>query len=876
MSFASKYKCTFQDMHGLVWLADILEDGATNVTDLTPSDNPLTFEHNCDNDDIFEPIKESFANINVLSSTNFSLADLYSTEDQHFKVNIYYGSAINPTWTNHGYDQFTGTSLSFRLVLWHILSSSGYIESNVIQLTSGHDIRFRFFVTKNSGFLGTLFIYNAGMTLNDYHIITEGWNDVVLTPTWTGNSTIVIYDGFACDYLISGLVIHGMNSYWNGWVDCGNYEEPYEQPPYPVTIKCTDGLSFLKEYEYKDGSGNIYNGRILESQIVLDILGKIGYTTFKEYVNIYETNMVGTVTDSPMDQIKLDADVFLDMRCQEVLINICRKYGCFLRMVDGVFSFVRPNELDGATVYGRYFTTATAKTGISLSPEQQIRRSGSSTDRIQVPGGVQWVQKPSSAVYLRFDYGNKGSWVENYEFNGDTFTGDLLSGYTVDNWTKSAELETVSGIYPYYYTGEETAEGIFINEQWSPSNDAYLYQVFGSDLKSTSDALVISFEYLHLNQGAGTANLDYTIVITDGTNYLYAVDTEYCDWDSSLQAIGGTDSVPVGTSGWKTYTRRVNGLPSDGPYTIKLYGLEDYSANCSLAYRNIRFYATSDKITWKKTKSYYWPFGWAKKWVKSFNYIDRKEVVNENFPADPDTGINGDITEYGLLLGDVTTATTGIDNVLEQFAGSLQTRSYTGYRVDTIHLKGGGAGEEATVTCNNVVAQIEYDTNLDTTAANFVTDHAVDFAAEDVTLTAIAHTLYFTSDIAGVEYTGDTTIVPDGVDTLDGDVTMGVAYVWASSTAWDTRGGSENAKLLEIVGTEIKNHLARPRQIIQMNIQEDYRYVTGTDRPPQVNMIGRIEDSLNTYGGNARHFVINAGEFSVINRSWTVDLIEII
>jgi len=92
------------------------------------------------------------------------------------------------------------------------------------------------------------------------------------------------------DLQVKALIYQGGNLYFTGYVLPKSYEEPYNDFPYEVTISMVDGLAALKSIKY-DNAGTPYVGRMLESQIVLDILAKIGVTQFTEIVNIYETGM---------------------------------------------------------------------------------------------------------------------------------------------------------------------------------------------------------------------------------------------------------------------------------------------------------------------------------------------------------------------------------------------------------------------------------------------------------------------------------------------------------------------------------------------------------------------------------------------------------
>lgn len=95
MAWATKYRCEVTDIYGVEWDIRIREDGFSGtITNLVGAGDPILFEWNNDSDDVFEPIKSSRLNLTVWSETNFSLIDLYSTEDLQFQVQAYQNSVL--------------------------------------------------------------------------------------------------------------------------------------------------------------------------------------------------------------------------------------------------------------------------------------------------------------------------------------------------------------------------------------------------------------------------------------------------------------------------------------------------------------------------------------------------------------------------------------------------------------------------------------------------------------------------------------------------------------------------------------------------------------------------------------------------------------
>ena len=152
---------------------------------------------------------------------------------------------------------------------------------------SGETIRISFFCVKNSGTLPTVKIINTGWTLEDSENMVEGWNIFDLVPTWSGDAWIVFWEnvGVNGNFTITNLVTYRPTQlYWQGWIISKDYQEPYELAPYEVEIKASDGINYLKEYLFCDTDAVdftdivFYDGRTLESEIILNILGKVGFS----------------------------------------------------------------------------------------------------------------------------------------------------------------------------------------------------------------------------------------------------------------------------------------------------------------------------------------------------------------------------------------------------------------------------------------------------------------------------------------------------------------------------------------------------------------------------------------------------------------------
>lgn len=670
--------------------------------------------------------------------------------------------------------------------------------------------------------------------------------------------------------------------YWVGWVDPNSYEEPYDVEPNVVSMTCIDGLSLLEEIPYveedSEGDTEYYNGRYRESQMLLQILGKIGYSEFKEFVNLYEEDMADSVDDSPIDQLMIDADFAGERYCDEVLTMILNKYGACIRQVDGVFCIYRPKEIISTTVFGRHFTSSTIKTSILYTADQFINRSSHNTNLKQVPGGIRHMINPAKKITLHQDYGNKESWIENWEFKPDTIVEGTPLNYQVDYWTKS----TPYLIQPVTNIGEIEGVYMVLNNPFLEVNSYYLDQTFGDYIKQTDDACHFSIDYLFYNGEASDIEIySYFVQIysPSADKYLHIVG-EYLEWTSSESSILLDDTAPAnGSSGWRTFSMPVNGIPADGPLVIKLNALFAGGHAVLIAYKNVKFYSTSDAIL-TKIRPHHGPFPnlarlilGVSKYVKT--YVDKKEVTENEIVRYNDT--DGEELEYDMLLGDVTDAE--IDNVVEQFAGAL-TAPVLGYRVDRIIME--GYDGRARITCNGINATIIFGDDLADTVGDFVDVNYDLFKTVNITLSCDSngYELFFTSDVQGMEFEGSTTVLPlEG--TLDGTVTEN--YVSATSltnlrptSEWQPRYESSDEgssgrmqTLLDVIADEIQHQYSRSTDYIQMPIQE-------TSGESTLNLIGNIQDTESQLNGVNRKYIIARGTFEVRSRRWNLDLQEIV
>jgi hypothetical protein len=514
------------------------------------------------------------------------------------------------------------------------------------------------------------------------------------------------------------------NLYYRGYLNSADYNEPYDGVSYPVILGASDWLGQLKDFQYKDGS-DYYNGRKTQSQIIFDILGKIGITTFKEFVGVYEVTMNDTDADSPLNQATNDVDVYRDKNCYEVLEEILRSYSAVIRQVLGEIIIYRPEDLVNVTIYGRVFTVGSATSAVTMSTNQLISRSTGVTDLRDVEGGNAPMVPAAKSVTCNFNYGNKDSWLDNWKFEAIKFHGSILSGYTVDNWTVTG-LTFPEMVGPINVGDPAESEGIVFSAHRASSGDfsKYISQDFGPNSVITTGALSIEFDYQWFNHsGASKSGQLFVFNIQNGADFLNEIDKTYASFNTTFNTYI-TEDIADGPSGWNTYKRIITGLTTPGTYTIRFFPTDIAEPQVFIGIRDVKFIATSDEITIKKIKFSQGLFGFPTKWKKIFNYVDKVEIVQETYNP-VCTPTEGKELNYDISIGDIDGVAENMDNIVEQFAGSIA---------------------------------IQGAATLDGAAADFVTAHAADYIGGGVVVTSVGADIIFTSTVAGVNFTGNTTI----------------------------------------------------------------------------------------------------------------------
>jgi len=510
--------------------------------------------------------------------------------------------------------------------------------------------------------------------------------------------------------------------FFQGWVDPSQYEEPYDVPPFYLTITVVDGLKYLQdimfaEEEHSDGSFTYYEDRALESEIIWDILSKIGVTEYEEYINLFEESMAMGTVYTPINQLLLERDRFYDMTCAETLTEILRKYGATIRQNFGIFQIYRPVEQYRSVVYGRHWTSKTAHEPISMTPIQYIHRTTTHQESalLQIPGGVQTRINPAKRININFEYGNRDTWIDNPSFHVNSY--DIVTRL-FEHWNTATiygyAALPISDIVPKEEEGVALRNGVAISQSFgeytrsAPDTEQFRLEFeYGFYNKATAfkDDVVASFVIIQTASDIPLwAQGKYLLKNSTEATELTWVPLDYSGSANYSNTVP-MDDVGHGWTGWQTASFTFKGLPYTRPLSIQF--INRYSDSVYVCIRNVRFVAAStelSKITyqrsiWERIKAgraaspmliggaYFmkafiptaWRFG-AKYILKDkYTIVDNITEATYNPISDVD---HGDVRDYDFILGDIVKESvptrkgdTGITNNLEQFAGSFAVQA---------------------------------------------------------------------------------------------------------------------------------------------------------------------------------------------------------
>lgn len=436
-------------------------------------------------------------------------------------------------------------------------------------------------------------------------------------------------------------IYYNSTLYWTGWVTANTWQEPYADVPYPVTISGTDGLGLLKNIDFTDLS---LSGRQTHAKIIYDTLGEIGFTTFDEFINVYESTMTATTSASPLDQVGADTELWEEATLYDALTDILKMYNAAIIQKAAIPTIYRYKELEDATMDGRRFTAATTKSDITNTPVQYFNRSAQASNFIDHNGTLTMVPQVKEFLITQ-DYGSRESILSTHEFNYEDFSGSGTS-WDVSDWSENStpnprpiRLNTLMrgenvGVYLHSVkrTGGATGPNISQSE---------------TTISSATDGFVVEFDWALFNNSASSKTLRVDVeisIVESGTTY-YFDGTQWTTISSTVPQSGNILTIGVGKwTGWTNYKATIN-TSKAGDLEVKLYCVTESGG------------ATSVYSGFKNVK---------------IQFSNSDGIITDNIQYSITNAINGQTIELEYNLGD---GDPNLDNVLVMQKGAVNVYS---------------------------------------------------------------------------------------------------------------------------------------------------------------------------------------------------------
>lgn len=391
-------------------------------------------------------------------------------------------------------------------------------------------------------------------------------------------------DLFTADNLsIKTIVYKNSALYWSGFVLANSYQEPYDAPPFTVSLVATDGVGLLKEFDFSELG---YTTRQTKAKYIYDILSKVGITTFTEFVNLYESTMSDDTDDSPLDQSGVDPYLFEGKTLYDALDTILKSLNAGIRQSKGVIEIFRYKEVISNPMYGRIFTSATAKSATTKNPLQKIKRTGEASNFSDFEGGTMMIIPKVKKLTANQDYGFKESILRNHDFKYENFVYSPTTGWGLPGWvaSDSSLIKPLSNVLK-----GQGDEGILLDDVKSYL-DEYIFQTVTIQVDSSCEFLM-QFEASGVMITDTTETGDvYVQIKNSGSGTSYFNGSAWIPGEININIING--EVFTKNLNWKKFSYYVSNIPYSGGLTVTLFAAVSTSSSARAAFKNVLLFFT--------------------------------------------------------------------------------------------------------------------------------------------------------------------------------------------------------------------------------------------------------------------------------------------
>ncbi|MBO9671971.1 MAG: hypothetical protein J7577_00895 [Sphingobacteriaceae bacterium] len=385
---------------------------------------------------------------------------------------------------------------------------------------------------------------------------------------------------------------------FKGYIIPDTCAEPFEAPPYAVSIRATDAIGGLKAVTYPVPVGS----DIDISQSFVDVLAYCFAMTnlnlnIATICNLYDVSMPNAIDNDPMamatiNPLRLSKDNNTVLSVYDVLVNVAKAWGAYIVQSSGSWCFVRVNELANSAIRMRLYNYK----GLYLRSQNldNQRTIGGSVENIIVSeGGEISIQNAYKRIVVESVFGSVPSLIYNGDF-------EQWDGHNFNYWTRyggfdfSRVKRTVTNssgekipIENYAIRFNVQADsGKFLRSNAIPvqKNDTLKLQ-YRVDTTDTSINTEVSMHYtktyttycliklrvvLSIQDENGVVIKSYWLANPDnGTNF---------QWNTSLSYVGNKVENSKGDINNFSVNFQIPECPESGLINIELYGAEYFSS----------------------------------------------------------------------------------------------------------------------------------------------------------------------------------------------------------------------------------------------------------------------------------------------------------
>jgi hypothetical protein len=391
-------------------------------------------------------------------------------------------------------------------------------------------------------------------------------------------------------------VLKGGNIEFKGYIIPDSCAEPFEAPPYSVSIRATDAIGGLKTVTYPIPIGS----DIDISQSFVDILSYCFAMTnlnldIRTVCNLYDASMQNGPDNDPMslasvNPLRLSKDNNTVLSVYDVLVAIAKAWGGFIVQAGGKWNMVRINELANPVIRTRSYNYK----GLFLYSENlgNQRIIGGSVETIVVSeGGELSIQNAYKRVVVESVFGSVPSLIYNGDFeqwDGTNFNFWIRFGgldfSRVQRTVKNAVGERIPIENYAIKFNKEANSGKFLRSNAVPVQKGDTLKVqyrvdttYTSFLAETSPGYFTTYTLyclikirvvLTIQDADGNAFKSYWLSNPqEGNNY---------QWNESLAYVGNRVENSKGDINNYSVNFQIPECPESGILSIELYGAEYY------------------------------------------------------------------------------------------------------------------------------------------------------------------------------------------------------------------------------------------------------------------------------------------------------------